>query len=121
MSSTTNSTSDFDLNTNPDFDGGFGPDGFIDLPKVAIIGRPNVGKSTLFNIITDTRKAVVKNQSGVTRDIQVQPVNIWGKQFDLMDTGGVTEADDLFSKLIKEQVTDFLFSVDFIVFFQFIG
>jgi GTPase len=115
MSSTTNSSSDFDLNTNPDFDGGFGPDGFIDLPKVAIIGRPNVGKSTLFNIITDTRKAVVKNQSGVTRDIQVQPVNIWGKQFDLMDTGGVTEADDLFSKLIKEQVTDFLFSVDFIL------
>lgn len=87
----------------------------FDLPKVAIIGRPNVGKSTLFNIITETRKAVVKNQPGVTRDIIIHPVSIWGKQFDLIDTGGVTEADDLFSKLIKEQVTDFLFSVDFIV------
>lgn len=83
--------------------------------KVAIIGRPNVGKSTLFNIITDSRKAVVKNQSGVTRDIMVEPVSIWGKSFDLIDTGGVTEATDLFSKLIKEQVSEFLFSVDFIV------
>lgn len=83
--------------------------------KVAIIGRPNVGKSTLFNILTDSRKAVVKNQPGVTRDIMVEPVSIWGKSFDLIDTGGVTEASDLFSKLIKEQVTEFLFSVDFIV------
>lgn len=90
-------------------------DQYIDSAKVAIIGRPNVGKSTLFNIITETRKAVVKNQPGVTRDIIMHPVDIWGKQFDLIDTGGVTEADDLFSKLIKEQVTDFLFSVDFII------
>lgn len=89
--------------------------GYIDAPKVAIIGRPNVGKSTLFNILTDSRKAVVKNQPGVTRDILIQPVDIWGKKFDIIDTGGVTEAKDLFSKLIKEQVTEFLFSVDFIV------
>ncbi len=93
----------------------FDSDLYRDQPKVAIIGRPNVGKSTLFNIITDTRKAVVKNQPGVTRDILVHPVNIWGKQFDLIDTGGVTEADDLFSKLIKEQVSDFLYSVDHII------
>ncbi|WP_347357140.1 ribosome biogenesis GTPase Der [Bdellovibrio sp.] len=84
-------------------------------PKVAIIGRPNVGKSTLFNIITDTRKAVVKNQAGVTRDIIIEPVDIWGKQFDLIDTGGITEAGDIFSKLIREQVTEFLHSVDLIV------
>ena len=85
------------------------------LAKVAIIGRPNVGKSTLFNIITDSRKAVVKDQPGVTRDIQLHPVTIWGKSFDLIDTGGLTEADDLISKLIKEQVEDFLFSVDYII------
>lgn len=84
-------------------------------PKVAIIGRPNVGKSTLFNIITETRKAVVKDQAGVTRDIMISPVEIWGKQFDLIDTGGITEAGDIFSKLIKEQVTEFLHTVDFIV------
>lgn len=84
-------------------------------PKVAIIGRPNVGKSTLFNIITESRKAVVKNQAGVTRDIIIEPVDLWGKQFDLIDTGGITEAGDIFSKLIREQVTEFLDSVDLIV------
>ena len=84
-------------------------------PKVAIIGRPNVGKSTLFNIITGTRKAVVKDQAGVTRDIIIEPVEVWGKQFDLIDTGGITEAGDLFSKLIREQVSEFLYSVDYII------
>lgn len=84
-------------------------------PKVAIIGRPNTGKSTLFNILTDTRKAVVKNQPGVTRDIQIEPIEVWGKPFDLIDTGGVTEAKDLFSKLIREQVTEFIDSVDFLL------
>lgn len=85
------------------------------VPKVAIIGRPNVGKSTLFNIITETRKAVVKDQAGVTRDIIIEPVEVWGKQFDLIDTGGITEAGDLFSKLIREQVSEFLHSVDLII------
>lgn len=84
-------------------------------PKVAIIGRPNVGKSTLFNILTDSRKSVVKNQAGVTRDIIIEPADVWGKKFDLIDTGGVTESQDLFSKLIREQVADFLHSVDFII------
>ena len=84
-------------------------------PKVAIIGRPNVGKSTLFNILTDSRKSVVKNQAGVTRDIIIEPAEVWGKKYDLIDTGGVTEAQDLFSKLIKEQVSDFLQTVDFII------
>ena len=88
---------------------------FVDSAKVAIIGRPNVGKSTLFNILTDSRKALVKDLPGVTRDIMLEPVEIWGKTFDLIDTGGVTEAKDLFSKMIKEQVIDFLFTVDFIV------
>lgn len=85
------------------------------VPKVAIIGRPNVGKSTLFNIITETRKAVVKDLAGVTRDIIIEPVDVWGKQFDLIDTGGITEAGDLFSKMIREQVSEFLHSVDLIV------
>ncbi len=83
--------------------------------KVAIIGRPNVGKSTLFNILTNSRKSVVKDQPGVTRDIIIEPVDVWGKKFDLIDTGGLTESQDMFSKLIKEQVTEFLFSVDFIL------
>lgn len=87
----------------------------LTAPQVAIVGRPNVGKSTLFNILTDTRKAVVKDQPGVTRDIQIQPMDIWGKNFDLIDTGGVTESPDLISKLIREQVTEFLHSVDLVL------
>lgn len=85
------------------------------VPKVAIVGRPNVGKSTLFNILTNSRKSVVKNQAGVTRDIIVEVCEVWGKQFDLIDTGGITEAQDTFSKLIREQVVDFLKTVDFLL------
>ncbi len=85
------------------------------LPKVAIMGRPNVGKSTLFNILTDSRKAVVKNQPGVTRDIMVEVVEVWGKTFELIDTGGLTEATDTFSQLIREQVKDFLGEVDLLL------
>lgn len=83
--------------------------------RVAIVGRPNVGKSTLFNFLTDSRKAVVKNQPGVTRDILIEPAEIWGTKFDVIDTGGLTEAPDLFSQLIREQVVDFLASVDHLV------
>lgn len=86
-----------------------------DVPKVAIVGRPNTGKSTLFNILTDSRKAVVKNQAGVTRDILIENIEIWGKSFDVIDTGGITESPDVFSKLIREQVTEFLESVDYII------
>jgi GTP-binding protein len=89
--------------------------GLVTLPKVAIIGRPNVGKSTLFNILTGSRKSVVKNQPGVTRDIIIEPCEVWGKHFDLIDTGGITEAHDTFSQLIKEQVTDFLEAVDYLL------
>lgn len=85
------------------------------LPKVAIIGRPNVGKSSLFNILIGGRKAVVKDQAGVTRDILVESVEIWGKWFDILDTGGLTESPDLVSHLIREQVTDILSTVDIIV------
>ncbi len=83
--------------------------------RVAIIGRPNVGKSTLFNVLTETRKAVVKNQPGVTRDIQLEPAEIWGTKFDLIDTGGLTEATDTFSQMIREQVVEFLRSVDLLI------
>lgn len=86
-----------------------------EFPKVAIIGRPNVGKSTLFNLLTETRKAVVKDQPGVTRDIQMEAAEIWGKKFLIVDTGGLTEAPDTFSQLIREQVVEFLSDVDLLV------
>lgn len=85
------------------------------ISRVAIIGRPNVGKSTLFNFLTDSRKAVVKNQPGVTRDILIEPAEVWGVKFDVIDTGGLTEASDLFSQLIREQVVEFLASVDHLI------
>lgn len=85
------------------------------VKKVAIIGRPNVGKSTLFNIMTNSRKSVVKNQPGVTRDIIIEACEVWGKHFDLIDTGGITEAHDTFSILIREQVLEFLDSVDLLL------
>lgn len=88
---------------------------FADVPKVAIVGRPNVGKSTLFNILTQTRKAVVKDQRGVTRDLLVETAELWGKTFDLIDTGGITESKDHFSKLIREQVSEFLSAADLIL------
>jgi len=86
-----------------------------EYPKVAIIGRPNVGKSTLFNILTESRKAVVKDRPGVTRDIQIEESEVWGKQFLIVDTGGLTEAPDTFSQLIREQVCEFLADVDLLL------
>ena len=84
-------------------------------PCVAVIGRPNVGKSTLFNILTDSRKAVVKDRPGVTRDIQRDAVDIWGAQFDLLDTGGWTRSQDFFSPLVRKQVAQLLEDVDLIL------
>lgn len=86
-----------------------------DTPRFAIIGRPNVGKSTLFNLMTDSRKSVVKDQAGVTRDILIEPIEFWGKQSEIIDTGGITEAKDLFSQMIREQVTEFLQGVDYLL------
>lgn len=74
------------------------------LPYVAIVGRPNVGKSSLFNRLTRTRKALVRNEPGVTRDLLVDSTEWWGFEFNVMDTGGVTEGKEGFSPLIRQQV-----------------
>lgn len=83
--------------------------------RVAIIGRPNVGKSTLFNILTRTRKALVRNEAGVTRDIQVQSADWWGSEFDVVDTGGITESKEGFSPLIRKQVLGALENMDLLL------
>ncbi len=74
-------------------------------PIVAVVGRPNVGKSTLFNRLAKTRKAIVDDQPGVTRDRHYAEVQ-WGhREFMLMDTGGfVPEGHDMFNVAIREQV-----------------
>lgn len=75
------------------------------METVAIIGRPNVGKSTLFNRLTGERNSIVDDQSGVTRD-RVYGEAIWGnRKFNLIDTGGfVAHSDDIFESAIRSQV-----------------
>jgi len=72
---------------------------------VAIIGRPNVGKSTLFNRLLEERKAIVDDTSGVTRDRQYGVVGWNGKSFNVVDTGGfVPRSSDVFEREIRKQV-----------------
>src|SRR5580704_18683303 len=72
---------------------------------VAIVGRPNVGKSTFFNRMLEERKAIVDDESGVTRDRQYGVTDWNGKTFNVIDTGGfVPKSDDIFEREIKKQV-----------------
>jgi GTP-binding protein len=72
---------------------------------VAIVGRPNVGKSTLFNRLVGGRKAIVDEQSGVTRDRHYGESEWNGKKFAVIDTGGyVKGSDDVYEKQIRRQV-----------------
>ena len=72
---------------------------------VAIVGRPNVGKSTLFNRLTKTRHAIVSSEAGTTRDRQYGKCEWSGKEFSVVDTGGwVVNSDDIFEEEIRKQV-----------------
>ncbi|MBX9784656.1 MAG: ribosome biogenesis GTPase Der [Chitinophagaceae bacterium] len=84
---------------------------------VAIVGRPNVGKSTFFNRLLQERKAIVDDQSGVTRDRQYGIADWNGKSFNLVDTGGfVPGSDDVFEKEIRKQVKIALDEANAVVF-----
>ncbi len=85
------------------------------VDAVAIVGRPNVGKSTLFNKLTRTRKAVVKDQPGVTRDILMDVAHWWGRSFRVMDTGGWTDDASGLSPLVRDQVENLLREVRAII------
>ncbi|MGN0087388.1 MAG: ribosome biogenesis GTPase Der [Alloprevotella sp.] len=72
---------------------------------VAIVGRPNVGKSTLFNRLTGTRSAIVSDEAGTTRDRQYGKCQWGNREFSLVDTGGwVVNSDDIFEEEIRKQV-----------------
>nr|MBA4140735.1 50S ribosome-binding GTPase [Segetibacter sp.] len=72
---------------------------------VAIVGRPNVGKSTFFNRLLEQRKAIVDDISGVTRDRQYGVAEWSGKVFNVIDTGGfVPNSEDIFETEIRKQV-----------------
>ncbi len=87
---------------------------------VAIVGRPNVGKSTLFNRLTETREAIVDDEPGVTRDRHYGKSNWNGVEFSIVDTGGyIKGSDDIFEEEIRKQVqiavdesTSIMFMVD---------
>lgn len=84
---------------------------------VAIVGRPNVGKSTLFNRLIGARKAIIDNVSGVTRD-RIYGFSEWnGRSFTVIDTGGfVTGSEDIFEAAIRDQVQLAIEEADVIIF-----
>jgi len=84
---------------------------------VAIIGRPNVGKSTFFNRLTESRQAIVHETPGVTRDRHYGTCEWNGKTFTLIDTGGyIINSDDVFEKEIRKQVSIALNEADLVLF-----
>jgi GTP-binding protein len=85
---------------------------------VALVGRPNVGKSTLFNRIAGKRRAITYDRPGVTRDLVEEPVEYDGKRFRLIDTGGYSiggEEEELLPK-VRAQVLKAIFESDLVVF-----
>ncbi len=84
---------------------------------IAIVGRPNVGKSTLFNRLTQTRRAIVDDTAGTTRDRQYGKVDWNGQEFSIVDTGGwVVNSDDIFEEEINKQVEIAIDEADVILF-----
>ena len=84
---------------------------------VAIAGRPNVGKSTLFNRLTQSRQAIVDEESGTTRDRQYGKAEWNGREFSVIDTGGwVLNSDDIFEEEINKQVQVAIEEADVILF-----
>ncbi len=90
----------------------------IDKPKqiISIVGRPNVGKSTLYNRLTRSRDAIVDDRPGVTRDRMVGVGRIGGDPYWIVDTGGIESDDDEIHSLMKEQVDFALQDSDAVIF-----
>jgi len=84
---------------------------------VAIVGRPNVGKSTLFNRLTQTRQAIVNEEAGTTRDRQYGKVKWAGREFSVIDTGGwVLNSEDVFEEEINKQIQIAIEEADLLLF-----
>ena len=84
---------------------------------LAIVGRPNVGKSTLFNRLTETRHAIVAEEAGTTRDRQYGKCLWCGREFSVVDTGGwVVNSDDIFEEEIRKQVLIAVEEADVVLF-----
>ena len=95
------------------------------LPLVVIFGRANVGKSTLFNCLTEKRQALISNIAGTTRDSNLGQVYWQGHRFEIVDTGGIIDlkhltkkassADDI-SDQVQRQASQYLNKADLVIF-----
>ena len=87
------------------------------MPIVAVVGRPNVGKSTLFNRVIGRRLAIVDGQPGVTRDRNFAAADWAGRAFLIVDTGGVVEgSDEPLDRAVREQALAAVQEADLVVF-----
>ena len=84
------------------------------MSVIAIVGRPNVGKSTIFNILTGSKSAIVADYSGLTRDRKYG--NLKNSRITLIDTGGLNEESDDMSHAIREQTDLAIKEADFLLF-----
>ena len=88
----------------------------MSLPIVALVGRPNVGKSTLFNKIIGKKVSIIEDTPGVTRDRIYQEAIYNQKKFYLVDTGGIDTTDETFNDIIKIQAEIAINEADIVVF-----
>ena len=86
------------------------------VPTVCIVGRPNVGKSTLFNKLVGKKISIIEDTPGVTRDRIYGEVTYKGAKFNLIDTGGIDISKELFNNEIKTQVEIGVLEADRIIF-----
>ena len=73
------------------------------LPTIALVGRPNVGKSTIFNRLVGKKQAIIEDTPGVTRDRIYGTGSYYDYKFNVIDTGGIDLSEELFNKEIKIQ------------------
>lgn len=93
-----------------------GPSGAATRPRVVVLGRPNVGKSTLVNRIVGRREAIVEERPGVTRDRKAVEASWGGRTFEVIDTGGWSTDDDPLSRKVSEQAARAVGEADVVLF-----
>ena len=102
--------------TTPDTNASTDTPEVVDLPVVAVVGRPNVGKSTLFNRIVGRREAIVQEKPGVTRDRKEVPAEWQGREFRLVDTGGWMPGGDALDAKVSAQSEKAIIEADVVLF-----
>jgi len=85
------------------------------IPIVTIVGRPNVGKSSLFNALASKKKSIVDEKEGVTRDIIMEKINYNGVTFILYDTAGYLESEDTLTQIIRKKIEETLVDTDLVL------